>query len=77
MIEATTGADVRVPLVIGAIGHRDLVPRRTAMLGRGFETFLDTLQRKYPDLRVTVLTSLADGADRLVADVAQVVAHRR
>ena len=32
------------------------------------------MQRKYPDLRVTVLTSLADGADRLVADVAQVVA---
>ncbi len=33
--------------------------------------FLETLQRKYPDLRVTVLTSLADGADRLVADVAK------
>ncbi len=71
MTGANASTDVRVPLVIGAIGHRDLVPGETALLGERVRTFLDTLQRKYPDLRVTVLTSLADGADRLVADVAR------
>ncbi len=62
--------DVRVPLMVGAIGHRDLVPSEVALLAERVRDFLETLQQKYPDLRVTVLTSLADGADRLVADVA-------
>lgn len=64
-------ADARVPLVIGAIGHRDLVPAEVGELSEQVRKFLDALQRKYPDLSVTVLTSLADGADRLVADVAR------
>ena len=63
-------SDVRVPLVIGAVGHRDLVEGEIAGLGERVRTFLETLQRKYPHLRVTVLTSVADGADRLVANVA-------
>ena len=71
MIGTKSGADVRVPLVIGAIGHRDLVAAETATLEVCVRDFLDALQRKYPDLRVTVLTSLADGADRLVAGVAK------
>jgi hypothetical protein len=62
--------DFRVPLMVGAIGHRDLVPSEVALLAERVRDFLETLQQKYPDLRVTVLTSLADGADRLVADVA-------
>ncbi len=62
--------DVRVPLMIGAIGHRDLVANEVAALAERVRIFLQTLQQQYPDLRVTVLTSLADGADRLVADVA-------
>lgn len=64
-------ADARVPLVIGAIGHRDLVATEVAVLEQRVRSFLETLQRKYPDLRVTVLTSVADGADRLVASVAK------
>jgi hypothetical protein len=71
MIDTKSGADVRVPLVIGAIGHRDLVAAETGTLEARVHDFLDTLQRKYPDLRVSVLTSLADGADRLVAGVAK------
>jgi hypothetical protein len=71
MIEATPGTDPRVPLVIGAIGHRDLVPAEIATLEQRVRSFLETLQLKYPDLRVSVLTSVADGADRLVANVAK------
>ena len=61
--------DVRVPLMVGAIGHRDLVAEECDDLRRRVAHFLTALQRKYPELRVTVLTSLAEGADRLVADV--------
>jgi hypothetical protein len=70
MTQARGGSDVRMPLVIGAIGHRDLVDSEIDGLGERVRTFLDSLQRKYPDLRLTILTSLADGADRLVADAA-------
>ena len=70
MMESPGAPDVRVPLMIGAIGHRDLVQPEIEGLGERVRHFLDTLQRKYPDLRVTVLTSVADGADRLVADAA-------
>lgn len=62
--------DVRVPLMIGAIGHRDLVQSEIPGLSERVREFLETLQRKYAHLRVTVLTSVADGADRLVADAA-------
>ncbi len=70
MTAAAQADDARVPLVIGAIGHRDLVPNEIPGLSERIRNFLDSLQGKYPDLRVAVLTSLADGADRLVADVA-------
>jgi hypothetical protein len=70
MTELRDDCDVRVPLVIGAVGHRDLVEGEIAGLDDRVRDFLETLQRKYPHLRVTVLTSVADGADRLVANVA-------
>jgi hypothetical protein len=62
--------DARVPLIIGAVGHRDLVPSEIPGLSERIADFLTTLQRRYPDLSVSVLTSLADGADRVAADVA-------
>jgi hypothetical protein len=65
------GADARVPLIIGAIGHRDLVPAEIGELSERVRQFLEALQYRYRDLSVTILTSLADGADRLVADVAR------
>jgi hypothetical protein len=70
MTELASEPDARVPLMIGAIGHRDLVASELDALRARVREFLDGLQRKYPDLRVTLLTSLADGADRLVGDVA-------
>ena len=70
MTEPAGDSDLRVPLVIGAVGHRDLVDAEIAGLNARVRDFLETLQRKYPELRVTVLTSVADGADRLVSDVA-------
>ena len=71
MTDVAAEPDVRVPLMVGAIGHRDLVASELDVLKTRVREFLAGLQRKYPDLRVTLLTSLADGADRLVGDVAQ------
>ena len=68
---AVAEPDVRVPLMVGAIGHRDLVAAELDVLKARVREFLERLQSKYPDLKVTLLTSLADGADRLVGDVAQ------
>ncbi len=70
MTSTRVGTDMRVPLVIGAIGHRDLVPNEIDGHCERIRRFLASLQSKYPDLRVSVLTSLADGADRLAADAA-------
>jgi hypothetical protein len=71
MTDLATEADARVPLMIGAIGHRDLLGSELDLLRTRVREFFESLQRRYPDLRVTLLTSLADGADRLVGDVAQ------
>jgi len=71
MTDVAAEPDVRVPLMVGAIGHRDLVASELDVLRTRVREFLERLQSKYPDLRVTLLTSLADGADRLVGDVAQ------
>ncbi len=71
MTETGNGGDSRVQLVIGAIGHRDLVASEVPALEARVRQFLAALQNRYPDLRLTLLTSVADGADRLVGDVAQ------
>ncbi len=70
---AAAGAAVeagRLPLVIGVTGHRDLreadLPRYRARVGE----FLDDLRRRYPATPLRVISALAAGADRLVAQLA-------
>jgi hypothetical protein len=60
-----------VPLVIGVTGHRDLVADEIPDLERMVRGFLLKLTARYPALPLTVLTPLAEGADRLVARVAR------
>lgn len=64
------GADGRLPLVIGVTGHRGLrdadMPNYRARVGE----FFDDLQRRYPATPLRVLSALAAGADRLVAQIA-------
>ena len=59
-----------IPLVVGVTGHRDLVPGEVAMLRSRLEEFFDHLAGTFPDLPPKALTSLAEGADRLFAEVA-------
>jgi hypothetical protein len=59
-----------VPLLIGVTGHRDLVPDELPRLRERVREFFEFLRTRFPDRPLRVLTPLAEGADRLVAEVA-------
>jgi len=60
-----------VPIVIGETGHRDLRPAEQEPLRQRVREFLHDLTRRYPDLPLLLLSSLAEGAGRLVAHEAR------
>jgi hypothetical protein len=59
-----------VPLVVGVTGHRDLVGAELGQIRERVRSFLAGLMKQFPDLPLMVMTPLAEGADRLVAEVA-------
>jgi hypothetical protein len=62
--------DPRLPLVVGVTGHRDLSPKaRPALIECVVKVLLD-LKTIYPNSPLLLLSPLAEGADRLVAEVA-------
>jgi hypothetical protein len=60
-----------VPLVIGVTGHRDLVPGEVPRLRQRVREMLVALTRQHPDLPLAVMSPLAEGADRMVAEEAR------
>jgi hypothetical protein len=64
----------RLPLVIGATGHRDLREQDIPALKRAVAEVIKRLKRDYlrgdSETPIIVLSSLAEGADRLIAEVA-------
>lgn len=64
----------RLPLVIGATGHRDLRDEDILQLKRIVADVIEDVKRKYlrgdTETPIIVLSSLAEGADRLIAQVA-------
>src|SRR6202044_1069262 len=58
----------RVPLVIGVTGHRD--PICDDALSAAIRSVLTEINGKCPHTPLIVLSALADGADRLVAQIA-------
>jgi len=56
--------------VIAVTGHRDLVPSEVPGIRDQVRTLLQRLQHLYPDRRLRVMSPLAEGADRLVAECA-------
>ncbi|MFU8876518.1 MAG: hypothetical protein ACNA7E_00130 [Wenzhouxiangellaceae bacterium] len=60
-----------VPLVIGVTGHRDLVEEEIPGLRTRVRALLEQLRADYPDLPLVVMSPLAEGADRLVAEEAR------
>jgi len=59
-----------VPLVVAVTGHRDLVPAEFPALRQRVRDFLGSLRAANPDRPIVVMTPLAEGADRLVAEEA-------
>ena len=59
-----------IPFILGVTGHRYLPVKSLATIGHGVRERLRELQRKLPDTRIIVASALAEGADRLVAQVA-------
>ncbi len=57
-------------LTIGVTGHRDLLTDEVPALKKKVREFFLQLKHEFPDLNLQLITPLAEGSDRLVADVA-------
>ena len=68
----TSGSKNRsaLPLVIAVTGHRDLVPDEIPAIRRLVRDLFIDLRREHGDHRLRVMSALAEGADRLVAEEA-------
>lgn len=60
----------KIPLVIGVTGHRNLHPNEIPMLKEKVKDIFDFLKTNYPKTPLLLISPLAEGADRLVAEVA-------
>jgi hypothetical protein len=66
-----TGArSYAVPLVVAVTGHRDLVPDEIPQIRERVRDCLAGLRNDYPGRIISVMSALAEGADRLVAEEA-------
>ena len=59
-----------VPLVVAVTGHRDLLPSEIPAIRGVVRRFLCSLRDAYPGRIVAVMSPLAEGADRIVAEEA-------
>jgi len=59
-----------VPLVVAVTGHRDLLPTEIPAIREKVRRFLCDLRDGYPGRIVAVMSPLAEGADRIVAEEA-------
>jgi len=59
------------PLVIGVTGHRDLTPEEIPGIEAAVRKLFDDLAERFPERPLQVMSPLADGADRIVALVAE------
>ncbi|TCP78851.1 hypothetical protein C8J31_1205 [Rhizobium sp. PP-CC-2G-626] len=57
----------RIPIIVGITGHRDLRSGDLDLLDTRIEQCLQEVRASYPCSPVTLLTSLAEGADQLAA----------
>ncbi len=57
-------------LTIGVTGHRDLLADEVPVLKKLVRDFFLQLKRAFPDLDLQLITPLAEGSDRLVANIA-------
>ncbi len=60
----------KIPFLVGVTGHRDLLPGEVPAIRAAVEELLRALQATAPDVQIVLITSLAEGADLLAAEVA-------
>ena len=61
---------VKTPLIFGVSGHRDPLPEAVPELRGQLQLIFSRFRAAYPDTPFELLSPLAEGADRLVAEVA-------
>lgn len=59
-----------VPLVVGVTGHRDLLEGEQDNIKQRVRDFFVQMRASFPELPLMVMTPLAEGADRIAAEVA-------
>ncbi len=59
-----------LPLILGVTGHRDLRDEDLPALRAAVRSVFESYRTRMPHTPITLLSSLADGADQLVAEVA-------
>ncbi len=60
----------KVPFLVGVTGHRDLLPAELPAIRTAIEELLQALRAAAPDVQIVLLSSMAEGADLLAAEVA-------
>ena len=68
--DAVVDSDARVPVVIGVVGHNDPAPEAIENIQAAVHKILELFRKRYKDTPVQVLSSLAEGSDRIGAQVA-------
>ena len=69
-MDPAAASDGRLPFVIGVTGHRDLRSGDLAVYRAQIIEFFELLQTRYPATPLRIVSALAAGADRLVAQIA-------
>ena len=62
--------DARTALIVGVTSHRDLDPSQLPALRGQIHAALAGLCEQFPSLSLVLLSPLAEGGDRLVAEIA-------
>jgi hypothetical protein len=66
----TDAGPFALPVTVGVTGHRSIAPDRLDAIERSVLAVLEHVRTRAPNAPLLVLTSLAEGADRLVARLA-------
>jgi hypothetical protein len=69
-VSSSSDMDGEGPLIFGVSGHRDIVPADLPLLREQIELVFSRFRAVRPGIPFQLLTPLAEGADRLVAEVA-------
>ena len=68
LLPPIAGSDAGVPLIIGVVGHRDIREHDRARLQDEVQGWLTKYRTAFPTTPFILLSALAEGADRLVAE---------